>query len=152
LVLQLLALLTGKPSFHGELLGTLKEGNTLLVGHYGAGASSLAALADDISFERDRCSGMTVSVVFHVRRGPVAFVSLTGRGGSYRMLVAAGESIQAKEVFLGGVVANVRLRVPHEGALAKARGMSHHWVLGIGDVTKELVEYCDMTGIRPVVI
>ncbi len=41
LTLFLLALLTGKPSFHGELLGILEEEDALLVAHYGAGAPSL---------------------------------------------------------------------------------------------------------------
>ena len=150
--LQLLALLTGKPAFHGELLGILKEEDALLVAHYGAGPPSLAASRDLISLEPDRASGKGVSVVYQVRPGPVTVASLTGRRGSYRMLIAPGESIPAKEVFHGGVVANVRFRINHREALHRAKGMSHHWGLGVGDVSAELSEFCEMTGIRAVVV
>ncbi len=68
------------------------------------------------------------------------------------MLIAAGENIEAKQVFHGGIVANVRFRLPCRAVLEKARGMSHHWILGLGDVSTELVEFCNMTGIRSVVI
>jgi hypothetical protein len=95
--------------------------------HYGAGAPSLAASRDEIQFEYDRPSGKGVSVVYQVRSGRVTVASLTGRRGSYRMLIAQGETIRAKEAFHGGVVANVRFRANHREVLQKARGMSHHW-------------------------
>jgi L-arabinose isomerase len=150
--MHLLALLTGKPAFHGELLGILKEEDALLIAHYGAGAPSLAASRDQISLEPDRASGKAVSVVYQVKLGPVTIASLTGRRGSYRMLIASGESIPAKEVFHGGVVANVRFKINHRAVLEKAKGMSHHWVLGIGDISTELAEFCEITGIRAVVV
>jgi L-arabinose isomerase len=151
-ILYLMALLTGKPTFHGELLGILKQEDALLIAHYGAGAPSLAASRDQISLEPDRASGKAVSVVYQVKLGPVTIASLTGRRGSYRMLIASGESIPAKEVFHGGVVANVRFKINHRAVLEKAKGMSHHWVLGIGDISTELAEFCEITGIRAVVV
>jgi L-fucose isomerase-like protein len=150
--LHLLSLLTGRPAFHGELLGVLKDEDGLLVAHYGAGAPSLAASRDQIRFEADRASGKGVSVVYQVKPGTVTVASLTGRRGSYRMLIAPGESFQAKEVFHGGVVANVRFTINHREVLQKAKGMSHHWALGIGDVSTELIEFCEMAGIRAVVV
>jgi L-fucose isomerase-like protein len=151
IMLYLLSLLTEKPAFHGELLGILEKEDALLVAHYGAGSPSLAASRDKIRLEPDRASGKGVSVVYQVRPGPVTIASLTGRRGTYRMLIAPGESIRAREVFHGGIVANVRFRVNHREVLKKAKGMSHHWVLGIGDVSRELEEFCEMTGIRAVV-
>ena len=68
------------------------------------------------------------------------------------MLIAAGESIKAREVFHGGVVANVRFKLPWREALRRAEGMSHHWMLGLGDVSEQLEEFCEMAGIKPVVI
>jgi len=151
LTLYLLYLLTGRPAFHGELLGVLKEQDALLVGHYGAGAPSLAPSKQEISLEPDRSPmGRGVSVVFQIRHGPVTIASLTGRRGSYRMMIAPGESISAPEVFHGGIVANVRFRTNHRQVIDQANGMSHHWMLGIGDVSEELVEYCEMSGIKPV--
>jgi L-arabinose isomerase len=67
------------------------------------------------------------------------------------MLIAAGESVSAREVFHGGVVANVRFKVHWREVLRKAEGMSHHWMLGVGDVSEQLEEYCEMTGIKPVI-
>jgi L-arabinose isomerase len=152
LTLYLLKLFTGRPAFHGELLGILEEEDALLVAHYGAGAPSLAASREEIRFEPDRSSGRGVSVVYQVKPGPVTVASLTGRRGSYRMFIANGESIRAREVFHGGVVASVRFRCPHNEVLRKARGMSHHWLLGIGDVSRELIEYCEMVRIKTVVV
>jgi L-arabinose isomerase len=153
LVLYLLSILTGRPAFHGELLGVLEHEDALLVAHYGAGAPSLADSKERISLEPDRSpSGGGVSVVFQVRTGPVTIASLTGRRGSYRMMIAPGESIQAPEVFHGGIVANVKFRVNYHQVLDKADGMSHHWMLGLGDVSSELMEYCRMTGIKPVFV
>jgi len=153
LTMCLLALLTGKPSFHGELLGILEDKDALLVAHYGAGAPSLAKSKEEIRFEADRSPrGRGVSIVYEIEHGPVTVASLTGRRGSYRMLIAPGESIPAREVFHGGIFANVRFRANHREVLQKAKGMSHHWLLGIGDVSGELVEYCEMSGIKPVVV
>ncbi len=152
LTLYLLNLLTGKPAFHGELLGILEEEDALLVAHYGAGAPSLAKSRDAIRLEPDRSSGRGVSVVYQVKPGPVTVASLTGRRGSYRMFIAPGQSIRAEEVFHGGVVANVKFRAPYREVLEKARGMSHHWLLGIGDVSRELIEYCEIAGIKTVVV
>jgi L-arabinose isomerase len=151
LVLYLLSLLTGKPAFHGDFLGILEDQDALLVAHYGAGAPSLAVSRDRISLQPDRASHRGVSVVYQVRPGPITIASLTGRRGTYRMLIAAAESINAREVFHGGVVANVKFRANHQEFLRKARGMSHHWILGLGDVSRELVEFCEMTEIRSVV-
>lgn len=151
LVLYLLSLLTGKPAFHGELLGILEDEDALLVAHYGAGAPGLAVSRDRISLQPDRSSRRGVSVVYQVRPGPVTIASLTGRRGTYRMLIATAESINAREVFHGGVVANVKFAANHQEFLRKARGMSHHWILGLGDVSRELVEFCEMTEIRSVV-
>jgi L-fucose isomerase-like protein len=153
LTLYLLAMLTGRPSFHGELLGILEEEDALLIAHYGAGPPSLAISRDQISLEPDRSpTGRGVSVVYQIKPGRVTVASLTGRRGTYRMLIAAGENIEARHVFHGGIVANVRFGVPCRTALEKARGMSHHWMLGMGDVSTELTEFCNMTGIRPVII
>ena len=151
LMLYLLSILTGKPAFHGELLGMFEKEDALLVAHYGAGAPSLAESRGEISLEPDRSpSGRGVSVVFRVRKGPVTLASLTGRRDSYRMMIAAGESIEAPHVFHGGIVANIKFHVNHRQVLDEAVGMSHHWMVGLGDVSRELVEYCKMTGIQPV--
>jgi len=153
LTLYLLALLTGRPAFHGELLGILEQEDALIIAHYGAGAPSLATSKADIRLEPDRSpSGRGVSVVYQFKPGPVTVASLTGRRGTYRMLVASGESIRAREVFHGGIVANVRFRVNHREVLRNARGMSHHWMVAVGDVTKELAEFCEIIGIKAVVI
>ena len=151
LTLYVLSMLTGKPAFHGELLGILEDEDALLIAHYGVGAPSLAESRNKISLQPDRASKKGVSLVYQVRRGPVTIASLTGRRDTYRMLITAGESIDAKEVFHGGVVANVRFKVHWREFLRKAEGMSHHWMLGLGDVAEELEEFCGMTGICPVV-
>ena len=152
LTLLLLSLLTGKPSFHGELLGILDEDDALLVAHYGAGAPSLASSRRDIRLEPDRSSKKGVSVVFNVKPGPVTVASLTGRRDTYRMLIAPGESIPSRDLFHGGIVANVRFRVGWREMLRRASGMSHHWMVGQGDVSEELKDYCEMVGIRPVLV
>ena len=153
LTLYLLYLLTGRPAFHGELLGVLKEQDALLVGHYGAGAPSLAPSRREISLEPDRSPmGRGVSVVYQIRPGQVTIASLTGRRGSYRMMIAPGESIRAPQVFHGGIVANVRFRTNYRQVLDQANGMSHHWMLGLGDVSQELVEYCRISGIKSVTV
>jgi hypothetical protein len=66
------------------------------------------------------------------------------------MMIAAGESIEAPHVFHGGIVANIKFHVNHRQVLDEAVGMSHHWMVGLGDVSRELVEYCKMTRIQPV--
>jgi L-arabinose isomerase len=152
LTLYLLSLLTGKASFHGELLGILEEEDALLVAHYGAGAPSLASSRQGIRLEPDRSSKRGVSVVFNFRPGPVTVASLTGRRGTYRMLIAPGESIRSKEVFHGGIVANIRFSVGWRDMLKRASGMSHHWIIGQGDVLGELKDYCEMSEIRPVLV
>ena len=102
--------------------------------------------------EPDRSSGRGVSLSYLLEEGRVTVASLTGRVGTYRMLIAPGRSVRAEELFRGGINAFVRFRVNHREVLRKVKGMSHHWVIGIGDVSDELVEFCQMTGIREVLV
>src|SRR5208282_787016 len=62
ITLHLISLLTGKPAFHGELLGILEDEDALLIAHYGAGAPSLAESRAKISLQPDRSSHRGVSL------------------------------------------------------------------------------------------
>jgi L-arabinose isomerase len=102
--------------------------------------------------EPDRSSGRGVSLSYLLKEGQVTVASLTGRGGTYRMLIAPGKSVRAQELFHGGINSFVKFRVNHRDFLQKIKGMSHHWVIGMGDVSNELVEFCQMAEVREVLV
>jgi L-arabinose isomerase len=93
--------------------------------------------------------GWGVSVEFDVRPGPVtAFGLAQERDGSFRFVTAPGTVVPGPLLRIGNTTSRVDFRCdPGEWTDAwSASGMSHHWALGVGDLTPELRATAELLG------
>jgi L-arabinose isomerase len=93
--------------------------------------------------------GWGVSVEFDVRPGPVtAFGLAQARDGSFRFVTAPGTVVPGPLLQIGNTTSRVDFRCdPGEWTDAwSASGMSHHWALGVGDLTPELRATAELLG------
>lgn len=69
------------------------------------------------------------------------------------MCVIRAEAVQTDMIFPGNPV-KVRLPVPINEFLevVSGEGIGHHWMIGYGDVSKELTELAQSIGIRTILI
>jgi L-fucose isomerase-like protein len=145
--------LTGRPVHNTDLLAVYERDNSALFSHCGSGGFSLAERADDIVLGPVRLAHKGVCVLFPPKLGNVTMVNIVGREGTYRMCVISGKSIPTKMVFPGNPL---RVRMPMStdeflGVVAKF-GFGHHWMIGDGDVSSELVQLGHLEGIKVVSI
>ena len=95
--------------------------------------------------------GWGVSVEFDVRHGPVtAFGLAQERDGRFRFVASAGEVVPGPLLRIGNTTSRVRFGGdPGEWTDAwSASGISHHWVLGVGDLRPELRATADLLGVE----
>ena len=93
--------------------------------------------------------GWGVSVEFDVRPGPVtAFGLAQARDGSFRFVTAPGTVVPGPLLRIGNTTSRVDFRCdPGEWADAwSASGLSHHWALGVGDLTPDLRATAELLG------
>jgi L-arabinose isomerase len=94
--------------------------------------------------------GWGVSVEFDVKHGPVtAFGIAQERDGTFRFVASAGEVVPGPLLRIGNTTSRVRFATdPGEWTDAWcATGISHHWVLGVGDLRPELRAAADLLGV-----
>ena len=145
--------LTGSPVHNTDLLAVYEEDNTSVYSHCGSGGFSLAEKKEDITLEQVRLAEEGVCVLFPARPGKVTMVNLVGRRDTYRMCVIKAEAIHTDMIFPGNPV-RVRLPVPINDFLEiiSKEGFGHHWMIGYGDVSKELIQLGELIGIKTVLI
>jgi L-arabinose isomerase len=94
--------------------------------------------------------GWGVSVEFDVKHGPVtAFGIAQERDGAFRFVASAGEVVPGPLLQIGNTTSRVRFaHGPGEWTDAwSATGISHHWVLGVGDLRPELRAAAELLGV-----
>lgn len=95
--------------------------------------------------------GWGVSVEFDVKHGPVTLCGIAQqRDGDYRLVTAAGWVVPGPLLAIGNTTSRVDFGCdPGEWTDAwSASGVSHHWALGVGDVTAELRAVADLLGVE----
>ena len=150
LAMFLLTLLSDSPVHFGEMLDIDLKANTLVTSHCGCGSP---ALADDDGYTLCpvRLADDGVCIRFTARPGPVTFVNLVGRKGSYRLCAFEGEAVPTGMVFEGTPL-KFKMRSPFEKVWKSITdgGFGHHWMTGYGHFVPELAEFCRLTGVRGV--
>jgi len=153
LILQKLG--KGGPVALGEA-GKLDPGEGCIwLSHEGSSAHSFA---ENLSLVHITPGGERGTVVgFPFRPIPeVTVAGLCGKKGTYRMLIAKGEtkSITEKEWIDGGRKLLVKLRLscstrePFDKMLSE--GIDHHLLLKEGNLTSQLMDLCDLLGVKKV--
>jgi len=146
--MSILSRVTGQPVHNTDGLGVDMEQGSIVFSHCGNGSMTLADSPDAIEIANVRLMHKGLCVLFPGRPGPVTLVNLVGRRGTYRMGVALGEAIETDMVFAGNptkVVLEGGAR-PYLDAIAR-EGLGHHWMIGYGDVRRELKTFCAHIGI-----
>jgi L-arabinose isomerase len=93
-----------------------------------------------------------------MKSGPVTLANISGRPGSYRMLVATARSVEMDPdewSKIGGIVAGIQFDENVRSIMDRViqeEGVDHHWVIVLGDHKQELIQLCDLLDIRPVVL
>jgi len=141
--------LTGTPVNNTDLLAVHEEDNTAAFSHCGSSGFSLAVKMGDIALEPVRLAEEGLCVLFPARPGKVTLVNLVGRRGTYRMCTIRAEAVHTDMIFPGNP-ARVRLPVAIKEFLdiIAREGLGHHWMIGYGDVSKELTQLGELMGLK----
>lgn len=149
LAMLILYWLTGKPVHNTDLLAINEKDNSAVFSHCGSGGFSLAEKVSDITLSPVRLMDKGCCVLFPAKPGPVTMVNIVGRKETYRISIVTGKAIKTKMVFPGNPI---RVRLPIDiqeiiNTIAR-RGVGHHWMIGYGNVARELEEYADLIKIN----
>jgi len=145
--------LTRTPAHSTDILAVYEEDHSSIYSHCGSGAFSLAEKPEDITLDPVRLANEGLCVLFPARPGKVTLVNLVGRRGTYRMCVIRAEAVRVEMVFPGNPV-KVRLPVSIDRFLeiVSREGIGHHWMIGYGDVSEELIQLGQLLGIKVIPI
>lgn len=151
LAMFLLQSFSNQPAHFGEILEVDKKENSIVTSHCGCCPLSLAANNSQIEITPVRLFERGACVRFPAKGGPVTFVNLVGRRGTYRMCAIEGEAVETGMVFEGNPV-KVKFDIPINNFLdvIHEKGFGHHWIMGYAHVAGELKHFCRISGIRGV--
>lgn len=131
-----------------DILNPLPEENEIIFAHCGSSGFSIAPNADEVHLAPVRIMDTGVCSLFRPKPGTVTAADLVGHGDDLRMSVMTGEAVEKEYLFPGNQAC---IRFDRNAVdickdiIDKACG--HHWMVGYGDIRKELKEYCDTHGI-----
>jgi L-fucose/D-arabinose isomerase len=157
----------GLPVMFGDLSHIDEEESTLYLPNCGAMSTWYAGRSDDprenlkkVELRPSVRPGGASTVYFTAAPGPVTLARLYRWSGEYRMAIIPGEAITLAQ---GKLAAFVEARGPHQLPTAFVKvtadideligefGSNH--ISGVaGDVVEELLHFCEMKGITPVVL
>ena len=147
-MMRILTDLTGRCVNHTDFLYPDEKTNSALFSHCGGTGFSLAKPRETIELAPVRLMERGVCCRFLPKTGPVTLADLVGHGDQLRMSVLTGEAIDCAMEFPGTPM-RVRFQKPvwQISAQIIERGCGHHWMIGYGDVSAQLAEYCRQNGI-----
>jgi L-fucose isomerase and related proteins len=147
--MKILYELTGIPTHNTDLLFGDEKLNTILFSHCGSGGFSIADRKENIHFAPVRLADSGVCSLFPAKPGKVTLINLVGRKGTYRMSAIVGEAVECGMEFPGNPL-KVRFerKIIDINRQIATEGIGHHWIGGYGDVSRELKYFCDVKGIR----
>jgi L-arabinose isomerase len=149
----ILNFLTRAPVHNTDLLALYEKENCILFSHCGSGGFSLAEDSRKISLSPVRLANRGLCVLFPAKAGRVTLMNLVGRKGTYRMCVLEGEALPSGMLFAGNPV-KVKFPIPLREFLqiVADNGFGHHWMIGYGKVKEEVQDFCELIGLRRVIV
>jgi L-fucose isomerase-like protein len=138
------------PAFFSDLVTFNEAENTALLWHCGAAAASLAARREAIALEKHSIGTGSATLEFALREGRVTVSRLGPIGEKYRLLIVTGQAVPTGMLLRGN---NLLLRtdLPVRQMVERIieKGIEHHYSATYGDLRKDLLEFCNWTGIQP---
>jgi len=150
ITVYILSHLAGAPAFNFDITGYLEDHDAIQFGHCGAADPSLAHACDAVRLRSHMRTGTGATIEFPFREGAVTLAKLMRpANGKLKLFAARGVAI-ASGVAARGSVAEVR---PEPSAAAfletmMEEGVEHHVALVYGTWTRELRQFCDVTGVE----
>ncbi len=146
LTMKLLYELSEKPINNTDLLYLDEKKNTILFSHCGSSGFSIAE--GDIELAPVRLAETGVCTRFLMKTGKVTAVNICGHGEQLRMAVMVGDAIPCGMEFPGNpMVVRFEKDVEQINEEIMANGIGHHWMIGYGDYSEELKNFCRIQGI-----
>lgn len=146
LTMKILYELSEKPINNTDLLYLDEKKNTILFSHCGSSGFSIAE--GDIELAPVRLAETGVCTRFLMKTGKVTVVNICGHGEQLRMAVMVGEAIPCGMEFPGNpMVVRFEKDVEQINEEIMANGIGHHWMIGYGDYSAELKNFCRIQNI-----
>lgn len=147
-MMRILSDVTGQCINHTDLLHPDIPTNTILFAHCGSSGFTIAPSAEEVSLNPVRLMERGVCSMFIPKTGKVTLADLVGHGDRLRMSVMVGEAVETAMDFPGNP-ARVKFDIPVLELCERIAklGCGHHWMVGYGDVSAELADYCRERGI-----
>ena len=147
LTMKLLYELSGKPVNNTDLLYLDEKKNTILFAHCGSSGFSIAG--GEIELAPVRLAETGVCCRFVAKPGVVTAVNICGHGEQFRMSVMVGEAIPCGMEFPGNpVVIRFDKSVNQINKEIMTNGIGHHWMVGYGDYSEALRNFCKLKDIK----
>ena len=141
LTMKLLYELSEKPINNTDLLYLDEEKNTILFSHCGSSGFSIAE--GEIELAPVRLAETGVCTRFLMKTGKVTVVNICGHGEQLRMAVMVGDAIPCGMEFPGNpMVVRFEKDVEQINEEIMKNGIGHHWMIGYGDYSAELKNFC----------
>lgn len=150
-------LLTGKPTFHVDIIKADLEENSAIWHHCGNLPTRLAASSNPLMLRPipehigPGAYGPTIQAT--MMPGPVTAVNLVGRRGTMRVSAMHGEAVPYELEFPGSAA-----KIVYPFSLAQAleklgnAGYGHHFAIAQGHIGRELQEWCSLLEIDSLVL
>lgn len=147
--------LSGRSVSNGDQLKVFnldKPDNSLMFSHCGAGAFSLAASKDEIIIHEYYETGKGIAAYFPERiPGEVTVASMHGTRDGYRMFITKGKALDTNLIkYYEGNPINIQFDFNIRDMFKEIanRGFGHHWNIGYGNHTDELIDLCKLLKIN----
>lgn len=144
--------LTGKVPFFADLV-SLNKNNIALFWHCGAAPLSLAGSSKPEISQYYRGKG-GVATNFPLKEGKkVTIVRLSYDKEGYKMFISSGEALKTEMILMGNPL-KVKLKEDGDNFLSAIldEGIEQHFSLIYEDIRENLVKFCNLKGIRPILI
>lgn len=147
-MMRILKDMTGQCLNHTDLLHPDVQSNTILFSHCGSSGFTIAPKPEEVELAPVRLQNSGVCCKFIPKLGKVTLADMVGHGDRLRMSVIVGEAVETAMDFPGNP-ARIKFDIPVLELCRQIAQMScgHHWMIGYGDVSKELETYCCERGI-----
>ncbi len=141
--------LTEKVPFFCDLVQVDEKKNEILFFHCGNAPCSLVNPNYNVSLRQFFLGKGGVTVEFPLKPGRVTLAKLSSAKRTYKMFVTTGEAVQTGQVIRGTCV-NVKLdsNVNKILEIILKEGIEQHYSMVYEDIKDELIQFCDLMGIK----
>ena len=154
LPILLMKSISGIPALMGEWGEYDVENNASLIMGHGIGTPALAASDDKITLTRTPeewgFEGAGLNYELILKPGPATVAHIIETVNGYKMIVSPCESVDYPTLPYDELHALVKFKTPIKDYLEKVfeSGVTHHAIVGVGDMSRELLLVAEYLGVE----